>query len=344
LGPLHITTVEGLAHCGWQTFVRRLLRLEVLPDPLQALPDSNPRLVGSTVHAVLEGLVLDQLGDTPIDLATGHWPAPVDIVWPSESELAERLAAAARTVLKQEGIGLPGLERVLEVQARSFLDRARELDWADGGRLQGVVGAEVEGACEVVDSGGERREIRFRADRVDLVDGKSLRLTDYKTGRPISIAKGESTRARHFLHGVAAGRFLQAVAYRMAGGGEGRFLFLGDDLEPDAVEFKATGEDAMLSAAFERSTRSVLDAWEAGVFAPRLVDYGLEKEFAGCSRCEVSQACLQQDSGARARLVRWIEARDARRRRFPGEDEMLAWWDLQAKFDPAVLERGASDS
>lgn len=344
-GPLYITTLEGMARCGWQTFVRKLLGIEVLPDPLQALPGSDPRLVGSTVHAVLERLVRDRLREAPADLSAARSQQPVEVAWPDAAELSERIGAAAREVLVQAGIGLPGLEHVLREQARPFLDRVRELDWVDGERLEGVVGVEVEGAFELAGPGGDRREIRFRADRVDLTDGKHLRLTDYKTGRPISNLKKPETRERDFIRSVAKGSNLQAVAYRNASGpgGVGRFLFLGDDLEPDTAEYLAGEADTTLSVAFDRCARAVLGAWEVGAFLPRLVDHAGVKEFSSCEYCEVSQACLQGDSGARARLVGWIETRDRRRRRVSGEAEALDWWDLQAPFDPTRAASGGDE-
>ncbi len=345
-GPLYITTLEGMARCGWQTFVRKLLGIQVLPDPLQALPGSDPRLVGSTVHAVLERLVRDRLREAPADLSAARCREPVDIVWPDATELSERIGAAAREVLIQEGIGLPGLEHVLREQARPFLDRVRELDWIDGERLEGVVGVEVEGAFELAGPGGDRREIRFRADRVDLTDGKNLRLTDYKTGRPISNLKQPEKRERDFIRSVAQGSNLQAVAYRNASGpgGVGRLLFLRDDLEPDTAEYLAGEADTTLSVAFDRCGRAVLGAWDVGAFLPRLVDHEGVKEFSSCEYCEVSQACLQGDTGARSRLVRWIEARDRRRGRVSGEAEALDWWDLQARFDPASAAGGADEA
>ncbi|HLE85382.1 MAG TPA: PD-(D/E)XK nuclease family protein [Thermoanaerobaculia bacterium] len=61
LGPLFVTALEGLSACPWQTFLRRLLRLEPTPDPLEALPSLDPLLVGSLVHAVLEEVVRQAL-------------------------------------------------------------------------------------------------------------------------------------------------------------------------------------------------------------------------------------------------------------------------------------------
>jgi RecB family exonuclease len=297
--------------------------------------------LGSTVHAVLDGIVRDALGDAG-DRDEGTWPEAVDVAWPGAEELERRIAEAARAVLRDEGVGLPGLEHVLAIQARPYLERARELEWGEGGTLASVVGAEVDEVVDVVGADGRPRSVRFRADRADLVDGKHPRLTDYKTGKPFSNAKGESKRREHLLKEVMAGRSLQAVAYRNAGGagGEGRFLFLREDLEPGLAEFKATADDAALGAAFDRCTRAVFDAWEAGLFLPRLVEHDRQKDYGRCDGCEVSQACLHRDSGARARLVRWLEDRDGRRDLPPVEAAIRAWWDLHQKPDPATLASG----
>jgi len=327
---LYVTTVENVARCPWQTFLSRLLKLEAPPDPLEALPGSDPRLLGTVVHAVLEEIVRDALGPGPDTLEAARRRPPAPVAWPEPAELAERIHSAAARVLAAEGIALAGLARILAQQVAPFLERARELDWADG-VARGVVAAELDAAIARTDASGGPREIRFRADRVDAVGGE-LVLTDYKTGRPISDAVKAATRAGHLLASVARGANLQAVAYALAAGGPGgtgRFLFLGEDVLRDAavVPVRANQED--LVDAFDAALAAVTRAWDVGAFVPRLTTDGFARDNASCDRCELAIACLRRDSASRGRLQRWIEAQgpDASAASAP-ERALLAVWRL----------------
>jgi hypothetical protein len=308
-GPLYVTTVERMATCSWQTFLSNVLRLEAPPDPLEALPGSDPRLLGMVVHRVLEGFARAASGEWPPSLAEARGREPVPVAWPESKDLEARVYAAARAVLDDEGIALRGLERVLAGQAFPLLERARELDWPDAAPVE-VVGVELEGAIAGKDANGDPREIRFRADRVDAVGG-DLVLTDYKTGRPISEAVRQKTRNGHLLRDVGQGRNLQAVAYAVAAGGgaTGRFLFLRTDLDPEAAAFAVRADAEEFARAFEFALRAVSNAWDAGAFFPRLLTNDLEKENPECERCELAAACLRGDTGSRQRFARWVEAR-----------------------------------
>jgi RecB family exonuclease len=310
--PLYITTVESMARCPWQTFLARLLRLEAPPDPLEALPGSDPRLLGMVVHAVLEEIVRNGLGDGPETLEAARLRPPTPVAWPEVSRLTDMTQTSAADVLAGEGIALGGLARILAAQAAPIVDRARELDWANG-VASAVVAAELEAGVTRPDAAGAPREIRFRADRVDAVGG-DLVLTDYKTGRPISVGARASTREKHLLRNVAAGANLQAVAYALAAGppgGTGRFLFLRQDLGRELAVVPVRANQEELAAAFDRALAAVTRAWDAGVFVPRLAIESFQRENPSCDSCELAVACLRGDSGSRGRLQRWIEAQDA---------------------------------
>ncbi len=296
--PLYVTHLEKLARCAWQTFVQQLLKISPSPDSGEALPGSDARLLGSTVHGVLAALV-----PGGCDPAAG-----IALAWPDAAGLEALARAQAARVLGEEDVFLPGLARVLALQALPFLERARSLDALEGDRLR-VTGAERERAAAIVDGQGRSRELRFRVDRSERVDGAE-RLTDFKTGSPLSSAVKPETRARHFRDAVARGDALQPVAYAFAAeaGGTGRLLYLDPELEPGsaAASFVARHDDPDLTAAFEGAVRTLLGAWDAGSFVPRLVKPDSDEEAPVCERCEVAQACLQGDTGARRRLATWL--------------------------------------
>jgi hypothetical protein len=323
--------VEGTARCPWQTFLRRLLRLEAPPDPLEALPSLDPRLLGNVVHAVLERIARDAVGAGPADLREARAREPVPLRWPARERVESILAECAAQALREEGVPLPGLERVLAARARPLVERARALDWPDPGSTLPVLAAELEGAVELPEEAGRARTIRFRADRVDAAGAGRLRLTDYKTGRPIHAGVQAETRERHFRTRVESGLDLQAAAYALSGGeggDTGRFLFLRDDVPAAAAEFAVRGDDADFAAAFRAAAGVALRAWDAGAFFPRLVGRDLSREARQCSRCEVAEACVRGDSGSRRRLAAWIEAPPEGAALAPAERALLAAWAL----------------
>jgi RecB family exonuclease len=357
-GDPWITHAENLAACPWQTFLRKVLRLEPTPDPLQALPGSDPLLLGSVVHAVLERVaeeagaaVRRPLGET----LTGE---PRPLVWPPDAVLGRWLLDAAGAALREDGVPLPGLARALAERARPLVERARELDENpalrepafDGSSEPagpcGVLGAEVEGTVAVTDGAGRPRRLRFLADRAEAVGGR-VRLTDYKTGKPLSEAKTEETRARHHLAGVAQGQRLQAVGYALAAASllgdaaghgtriEGRYLFLRPEIEdPEAASFAAGAADPAFAAAFRDAVATLLAAWDAGAFFPRVVDPSGQDEPLRCAWCEVAEACVRGDSGARLRLHRWnaehAEAAEAGGAASDAERAHHGVWELAA--------------
>lgn len=216
---------------------------------------------------------------------------------------------ACRRVLVRHGIPYPGLAPILAEQVMAFLAVAREADFASPeGRP--VLGVEVLGAVTVKDLDGQDRRVHFRADRVDEVEGEVI-LTDYKRGRPPSAGKKDETRRRHLLDGVRHGRHLQGVAYALAGVGRGtagRYLHLLPKVEPAAREVRVAADDGALGEAFDEALRRVLAAWDDGALFPRLTDpTGLVTPRA-CATCQVAEACLQGDSGARRRLAEWQRA------------------------------------
>jgi hypothetical protein len=335
---LFVTLLENLAACPWQVFLGRLLRIEPTPDPVGALPGIDPLLLGNTVHAVLERIV-QSYGGLPVDVdgPVGD-RLPLSVEWPKENVLVRFLREESERLLSEEGVFLPGLARALADRAHSFLTAAREADWARG--EVSVVGAEVQGVMTVSDGRGRSYRVSFKADRVDRAGGVRV-WTDYKTGIPISMAQKEEFRRRHFLDRVRKGSHLQTVAYLLGSEEEslGRYLFLRPDLAAEQREFRVTRSDKDFVKAFENTTASVLDAWSAGAFFPRVVEPNGLKEPGRCGFCSVAEACLRGDSGARLRLFEWAERTSET---VPAEEALLRVWRLWEK--PGKEERTGTAS
>jgi superfamily I DNA/RNA helicase len=305
--PIFVTTLEGLARCPWRAFVSRLLRVEPAPDALGSLPSASDALaIGSVVHAALEAIAMRALervegNDAPLAERPG-----AAVAWPPDAEVERTLRACAAQYLRESGVVLPGQERVLALRARPYLEVARHWAWAGDDEPGLALAAERRDAVRVCDGTGADREIHFRADRVDRAGGV-LRFTDYKTGRPLVTQRRPATRAGRLAQLVARGEALQAVAYARAGGpaAAGRYLFLRPDLD-DALRVLDAPDGGELVEPFERAVATLLAAWDAGSFPPRLLQYDRDEEPAACARCDVKQACLRGDSGARLRVGRWM--------------------------------------
>jgi hypothetical protein len=327
-GELPITVAEGLAGCPWQVFLRKILRLEPPPDA-QAGAGLDVLSLGQAVHRVLEGIVREAAPGLPETLEAALASPPVVVPWPDPDALERILRDAATGTAREAGFALPGLERVLAEQVRPFLAVARRLAWPDG--TAHVLGVEVAGTVDVADTAGVMRRLTFRADRLEESEAKLL-LTDFKTGSPYSEGKREDTRRRKFLEKVGTGRALQGVAYAAAASGQparGRYLFLRPDLDDEGRAFEVASDDTEFLEVFAAVARAVLEVWDVGAFFPRLEEPDRPKEPTRCSSCEVREACLRGDSGARRRLAIWA-ARRAREggAASPAERALLSVWRL----------------
>lgn len=328
--PLYVTRLEGLARCGWQVFLERVLRIEPVPDALESLPGVDPRLLGQVLHGALEAIVEGAGAPTRTNLAEALGEGAREVAWPPEEVLAVLVQAASERAAREHGIALAGFSRVLARRVLPYLERVRQLEWP-GGVRRAVLGAELEGEVRVRGADGAERTLLFRADRADGGPG-ALELTDYKAGAPFSEAadagkRGEVLRAR-----IAAGALLQAAAYARAGASaaSGRYLFARPDLAPDRAICSVDAADEEACAHFEAAVLALSEAWERGSLTPRLLKPDLSDSPDTCKRCAVSAACAQGDSGVRHRLARWVErhAPEADAPESAAERALLRAWQL----------------
>lgn len=298
-----VSRLEGAVRCGWQLFLEHLLGLEPPVDALAALPEITGLLLGNVVHGALEELATRAGVESGIGLDAARARQPVRVAWPSGADAERVLLLAAQRVARAEGVVLPGFAQLLARRAREVFERVGEVDWPNGTR-EGVLGVEVDGT-RVVEAGAERVAVRFRADRVDR-RGSSLDLTDYKTGKPFTTALDAEKRSEQLRKRVTAGVLLQGAAYALSVGaeGRGRYLYARPDDEPRRAEI-AVQADAELADAFDEAVTTIVRAWRAGAFAPRLASHGGTDEGKACANCRVSDACLRGDTTARLRLASW---------------------------------------
>jgi RecB family exonuclease len=292
--PIFVTRFEALARCPWQMVLRKLLHLEPLSAHLERLPSAGPLEIGNVAHRVLERIAIAAgvpVGES-LDEAMAHGGWRVE--WPAPAAFDDLLYGAAREELEREQRPHPGHVRLVAECARGILERARDfLNWDSGRFTDGrVIGVEVRGRARV-DCGGEPLTLDFQADRVERRDGHVV-LSDYKTGRPYT--------ADEAALGLAAGRMLQPATYvQAAGGGSARGRYLYFAAERAATEVGLGAGDEAPPKTLARALGTLREAWLSGSFFPRLEDAQGDEPDA-CKFCDVSVACLWQDSGARAAL------------------------------------------
>lgn len=308
---IYVTRVEQTLACGWKTLLERGLGLEPLADPSLDLPAPlDARLIGTGSHRVLERLFARGAKEGEVSLAARLTTPAEAVPFPSAETIEAAARAAAVEILGEEGLASWGFERLLAEAIENAVASAGE-DWSSG-ELE-VLGVEVDGAADLA-PWGLAEILSFRVDRVDRLDGVP-RLTDYKSWTPEGLKRkisGDRWAAR-----IRRGLHMQPVAYVAALAGapaRGRFFALGEDdsagRAPRAAELDESA-DAELGALAE-ATRRAVAALDAGRLLPRLVDSGGFETGPSCSYCEVAEACLQGDSGARRRLRQWAEERVAR--------------------------------
>jgi RecB family exonuclease len=305
LGVPSVTHVEQILRCPWSAFLRRELNLHPAPDALDGLPrvDGEYMLLGNVVHGALDRIVAEQLPAPDPSVSDAELESH-PVVWPAADVVERVLREAAEAELECAEIPLPGYARVLARRAAPFLDVARQVDWSEGS--VDVVGVERDGRALLSIGDGETRTLRFRADRVDRVGGR-LRITDYKTGKT-KIKKKDD--AATLLESAADRRLLQAAVYAAsADAAEGRYLFLRPDDDGPREGRVVVGAEG-LPQRLEEALAAVFGAYEEGALIPRLRMAREDKETSECRRCDVKEACLRGDSGARGRLSRFMDGRD----------------------------------
>jgi hypothetical protein len=159
-------------------------------------------------------------------------------------------------------------------------------------------------------------------------------LVDYKTGGPLSKAIKPTTRREHLVQRVASGGALQPVVYALAPEQEpatGRYLFLrpeiGDAVE-DARDVRIRDDETDIVEAFTGAVATVATAWASGVCLPRVVDPGKNETPRHCEWCDVSEACLRDDTDYTRRIVQWIDRSDGEEKR---GRTAAALWGLRSR-------------
>jgi hypothetical protein len=235
----------------------------------------------------------------------------VRVPWPAPAELASIAAEAASRVAADEGVRIPGFARALAQRALGMIEAARARDWSEPDGLA-ALGAELAGDVVVRDAAGRGRRLGFIVDRADLVDGV-LRLTDYKTGKPVADVKREDTKreklpVRSRRARVAAAAISQLRRRSAAAQAEGRLLYLREDSDDRSrLRRAARRHGADRGVRSDRAHRLRRARRGDVVSAPRPVEQGRSAPLVIGARSR-PRACAARATSARASRVGANEA------------------------------------
>jgi RecB family exonuclease len=281
------SALERYQDCAFKYFAADVLKLEDAPDDGTTL---SPRARGRFIHEVFQRffeawdargsrtLTPDQLDDARAMFA--------QVADPLLARLPEAEAALERTRLLGSAIAVGIVDVVLGIEAsRPVAVRDRWLEY----RLAGDFALRPPGAeaSAKAEDGGRRVPLRGVADRIDLLDGRRLRVIDYKTGiapqtsRALQVPIYALCAQERLMERDAAPWAVDEAAYVAFSGKRA----LAPVVKPGARDAADTLEEAR-QRVFE-----LVDAIGRGAFAPRPHDPAI------CRHCAYPSVCRKDDTG-----------------------------------------------
>ncbi len=277
-GAVSPTSLEVYAKCGFQYFLKSLLRLQVVeePDERQMM---DPAERGTLIHAILEMFFHEQQ-------ARGR-PQP-DEAW-TAADLERLIQIVEQKLAEATARGLTGLDIFAEHEARTIrADLAQFLE-ADTlfRRETGAVPSEFEAAIPEQTIAGVR--LRGFVDRIDRSpDGSKAWVIDYKTGSDW----GFDNMDRDSLKG---GTKLQLPVYLAAAGdADATALYWFISRKAGFLRVSYVPSDDR-DARFQATVEAIVGGVRAGAF-PAVPDEEDEWKsgFKNCTYCDFDRICSRR--------------------------------------------------
>lgn len=272
-----VSALERYQDCPFKFFAADVLQLEEAPDDELTL---SPRARGRFVHEVFQRFfeAWDRGGHRPItpeqlDEARALFS---DVADPLLARLPDAEAALERTRLFGSAIAVGIVDVVLGIEASRPVDV-----------LERLLEYGLEGEFTLGGGDGRRASLRGVADRIDLLEGRRLRVIDYKSG----AAPNPKRALQVPIYALSAAERLAARGGEPWTVDEAAYVaFSGKRALVPVVKAGATDPSAVLNAARERLF-DILGAVARGEFPPRPHDPAI------CSWCAYSSVCRKDYVG-----------------------------------------------
>lgn len=274
-----LSALERYQDCPFRFFAANVLRIEEEPEDRSSL---TPRRRGQLLHAILQRFFEEwdatRAGAVTPDTIAAARTLFERVAEPFLATLPESEAALERTRLFGSPIS-PGIaDTVLDLEATRADGAVRER-WLEY-RLDGMF---------ALGDGGPPVSLRGVADRVDLLDGRRLRVVDYKSGR----APAPSRALQAPIYALCAQERLAARDRQPWEIAEAAYVSLAGRrpfVPVIAADDPAVDRAAALDAARQR-LRHALTSLEQGIFPPRPHDTTL------CRTCTYETVCRKDYVG-----------------------------------------------
>jgi len=273
--PHPVRAVEQYLECPFKFFAAQVLRLEEEPEDEQPM---TPKEQGRLVHEVFERFYDEWQREGHGAVTPGNLPEARALFARMVEGALASLGAVEAALQRTRLLGSPTAPGLGELVLRVEAERPATVL----GRL-----LEVRLAGEFELTTGDRRRVvalSGKADRIDLLEGRRLRVIDYKLGR----APNPRRTIQLPIYAVCAEQHLERTRSERWELDEALYLALGEaDPVVPLVRDSAHAADALSDA--QARFLDAVDGIERGDFSPR------PAEAFQCTHCAYATVCRRGD-------------------------------------------------
>lgn len=268
-----LSALERYQDCPFKFFAADVLRLEEAPEDEPAL---SPKARGRFIHEVFQRFFEQWKGTITPECLDDARALFRDVAEPLLARLPDAEASLERTRLFGSAIAVGIVDVVLGIEASRPVDVVERL-----------LEYRLEGEFSLGATDGRRAALRGVADRIDLLEGRRLRVIDYKSG----YAPNPRRALQVPIYALSAAERLEARDGQPWFVDEAAYVaFAGKRSLVPCVKAGGADPSAPLNAARDRLF-DILDSMGRGEFPPRPHDPMI------CSYCAYASVCRKDYVG-----------------------------------------------
>jgi RecB family exonuclease len=270
---LSLSALERYQDCPFKFFAADVLRLE---DPLEDEPSLSPRARGRFIHEVFQRFFAAWNGTVTPETIDDARKLFVEVAEPLLARLPDAEAALERTRLFGSAIAVGIVEVVLGIEA------ARPVKV-----VERLLEHRLDGEFSLGAADDRRAALRGVADRIDLLEGRRLRVIDYKSGYAPNVKRALQVP----IYALCAGERLASREREPWTVDEAAYVaFSGKRALVPVIKAGSHDAASVLASARDR-VFDVLDGVARGEFPPRPHDPVI------CSWCAYPSVCRKDYVG-----------------------------------------------